>query len=66
MNKLQPLADKMGLKFQTQERKKGKIMGLFLFYKDEHQLDLNRLINKLNNDIADIGAVLRITHIEDI
>ena len=38
-------------------------MGLFLFYKDEHQLDLNRLINKLNNDIADIGAVLRITHI---
>ena len=66
VNKLRPLADKMGLKFRMQERKKGKIMGLFLFYRDEHQLDLNRLINKLNNDIADIGAVLRITHIEDI
>jgi hypothetical protein len=42
------------------------ILGLFLFYKDEQQLDLNRVMDKLNNDVAEIGAVLRITHIEDI
>ena len=63
---LQPLAEKMGLIFQDQVRKKSKMMGLFLFYQDEHQLALNQLIDKLSTDISEIGALLRITQVEDI
>jgi hypothetical protein len=42
------------------------MMGLFLFYKDEHQLDLNRLVDKLSNDVTEIGALLRVVNVEDI
>jgi hypothetical protein len=42
------------------------MISAFLFYNDEHQLDLNRVMDKLNNDITEIGAKLRIEHLEDI
>jgi len=63
---LQPLAEKTGLKYGSEVRKREKMTGLFLFYRDEHQLDLNRLLDKLNNDVREIGAVLRVVHVEDI
>ena len=63
---LQPLAEKTGLKYGPEARKREKMTGLFLFYRDEHQLDLNRLLDKLNNDVREIGAVLRVVHVEDI
>jgi serine/threonine protein kinase len=63
---LQPLAEKTGLKYGSEVRKREKMTGLFLFYRDEHQLDLNRLLDKLNNDVHEIGAVLRVVHVEDI
>jgi serine/threonine protein kinase len=66
VDKLQPLAEAMGLKNQSRVRKKEKMMGLFLFYQDEHQLDLNRLMDKLNKDVNEVGAVLRVVHLEDI
>ena len=66
IDKLRPLAEKMGLNCQSLVRKKEKMMGLFLFYKDEHQLDLNRLVDKLNNDVTEIGALLRVVNVEDI
>jgi len=65
-NMLQPLAEKMGLVCQPQEQKKGKMMGLFLFYQDDQQLALNQLIDKFSNDISSTGADLRITQVEDI
>jgi serine/threonine protein kinase len=66
IGKLQPLVEKIGLQYQSQLRKKEKMMGLFLFYKDEHQLDLKRLMDRLNNDVNEIGAVLRVVNVEDI
>ena len=42
------------------------MVGLFLFYKDQHELDLNRLMDKLNDDVKEIGATLRVVHVEDI
>ncbi len=56
----------MGLKYGSEARKREKMTGLFLFYRDEHQLDLNRLVDKLNKDVHEIGAVLRVVHVEDI
>jgi serine/threonine protein kinase len=66
INTVRPLTEKMGLEYQAHARKKGKMMSVFLFYSDEHQLELKRLMDKLNNDITGIGAVLRIAHFEDI
>lgn len=66
INTLKPLTEKTGLEYQAHARKKGKIISAFLFYNDEHQLDLNRVMNKLNNDITEIGATLRIAHLEGI
>ncbi len=63
---LQPLADKMGLKCQPQERQKSKMVGLFLLYREDHQLVLNQLIDKFSNDITEIGAELRIAQVGDI
>jgi serine/threonine protein kinase len=66
IDKLRPLANKTGLNCQSLVEKKQKMMGIFLFYKDEHQLDLNRLLDKLNNDVSEIGVLLRVVNVEDI
>jgi len=56
----------VGLQYQSPAKRKEKMTGLFLFYKDEHQLELNRLLDKLNSDISEIGAVVRVVNIEDV
>jgi eukaryotic-like serine/threonine-protein kinase len=66
MNLLQPLAEKTGVTCSPQQAKRGKMMGLFLFYQDEDQLELKRLIDKFSSDLSDTGALLRITQIEDV
>jgi eukaryotic-like serine/threonine-protein kinase len=66
IDELQPLAERIGLKCRSRGREKEKMMGLFLFYKDKHQMELNQLMDKLNNDINEMGAVLRVVHVEDI
>jgi eukaryotic-like serine/threonine-protein kinase len=66
IEKLRPLAEKIGLQLQPLTKRKEKMTGLFLFYKDEHQLELNRLLDKLNSDISEIGAVMRVANIEDV
>ena len=63
---LQPLADKIDLKYSCQAGEKGKMMGLFVFYRDEHELALNKLVDSFNSDISELGAVLRVTHLEDV
>jgi eukaryotic-like serine/threonine-protein kinase len=66
VSELQPLADRLDLKCSCQTGDKGKMMGLFVFYKDEHELLLNKLVDRLNGDISELGAVLRVTHLEDV
>ena len=61
---LQPLADKIDLKYSCQAGEKGKMMGLFVFYRDEHELALNKLVDSFNSDISELGGVLRVTHLE--
>lgn len=66
IEELRPLTEKLGLKFRPRERKKGKMMGLFLFYQDEHQMELNRLIDNFTSDVDKIGATVRLTHLDNI
>jgi serine/threonine protein kinase len=66
LKKLLPLAEKLDLKVQPQQRKQGKMVSMLLFYDEEHQLALNQFIDKFNNNISEIGAALRVAHFEDI
>jgi len=66
IEELRPLTEKLGLKFRSREKKRGKMMGLFLFYQDEHQLALNRLIDKFTSEVDEIGATVRLTHLDNI
>jgi serine/threonine protein kinase len=63
---LQPLADKIGVTCSPQQTKKRKMMGLFLFYQEEDTLELKRLVDKFSTEIAESGAQMRITQVDDI
>ena len=43
-----------------------KMMSVFVFYEDEHQLMLNQLIDDLNRKVTKAGASVRIASVEDI
>lgn len=66
LNDLRPLAEKTGVKTQLQLREQRKMMSLFLFYQDEHQLVLNRLVENFSNELKKIGAVLRAADFKDV
>jgi serine/threonine protein kinase len=66
LKKLLPLAEKLDLKVQPQQRKQGKVVSMLLFYNEEHQLALNQFIDKFSNNIGEIGATLRVAQFEDI
>jgi hypothetical protein len=66
LKKLLPLAEKLDLKVHPQQRKQGKMISMFIFYDEEHQLALNQFVDKFSNDVEEIGATLRVTQLEDI
>jgi len=66
LKKLLPLAEKLDLKVHPQQRKRGKMISMFLFYDEEHQLALNQFVDKFSNDVEEIGATLRVAQFEDI
>jgi hypothetical protein len=63
---LQPLADRIGVKCGPRQTAKRKMMGLFLFYQEGDTLELKRLVDKFSREIAESGAQLRITQVDDI
>lgn len=66
LDELAPLTEEMGLTCDPKLSERRKIMSLLLFYQDEHQLSLNRLIDTFNHDVAKIGATLTVAQVEDI
>jgi len=63
---LQPLAERMGVGGAPHLREQRKNMILSLFYKEEHQLMLNRLVEELSRELEKIGAVLRAADFKDV
>ncbi len=63
---LQPLAQQMGLTRHLQVKEQRKMMSLFLFYQDEHQLILKRLVEEFTNELKKIGADIRAADFKDI
>jgi len=64
LSELEPLAEGMGVQLRTQEQR--KMMSLFLFYSEEHQLTLKRLVEEFGNELKGIGAVLRAAEFKDL
>lgn len=65
IDKLSPLGERFGVTCQPQIARKPKIMGMFLFYDEEHQLALNNVIDAFHGTIGELGAKLHITPIEE-
>jgi serine/threonine protein kinase len=63
---LQPLAERMGVGRAPHLGEQRKNMILSLFYKEEHQLTLNRLVEELSRELEKIGAVLRAADFKDV
>jgi len=63
---LQPLAERMGVGGAAHLREHRKNMILSLFYKEEHQLTLNRLVEELSRELEKIGATLRAADFKDV
>jgi CRP-like cAMP-binding protein len=66
LNELKPLAQQMGLMRHLQVKEQRKMMSLFLFYHDEHQLTLKRLVEEFTNELKKIGADVRAADFKDI
>lgn len=63
---LKPLAEKMGVKRETPLTEQRKMMSLFLFYEDQHELVLKRLIEDFSLEIKKAGAELRAAEFKDV
>ncbi|MDQ7787426.1 MAG: protein kinase [Thermodesulfovibrionales bacterium] len=62
---LSPLGERFGVTCQPRIGKKPKIMGMFLFYEEEHQLALNNVIDAFHGTVEELGARLHVTPIEE-
>jgi len=56
---LQPLAQKLGIQYSARTAPSFNMISLFLFYRDEHQAILKRLVDDFGQELKKIGAVLR-------
>ncbi|MBI4963328.1 MAG: protein kinase [Desulfomonile tiedjei] len=63
---LQPLAQKLGILRSTTPAAKFNMISLFLFYRDEHQAILKKLVDDFGQELTKIGAVLREADFKDV
>lgn len=63
---LMTMAAKAGEKISSDSRAKRRMMTLFMFYGDEFQLELNQMMEGFGQQLASLGAELRIADFEDV
>jgi serine/threonine protein kinase len=63
---LEPLAEKMGVRPEPLLREQRKMISLFLFYEDQHELVLKRLVEDFSLELNKIGAELRAAEFKDV
>ena len=66
LDDLAPLVEKEGLQKRPRKPGKRKAMSLFMFYHDEQQRELNRLVEKFGKDLQRLGSELRVAHFDDL
>jgi serine/threonine protein kinase len=63
---LEALAKEMEVMRKPRLREQGKMMSLFLFYQDNHELAVKRLVENVGHELREIGAELRAEEFKDI
>lgn len=66
LNELQPLVERLGIQTGTRPPEQRKMMSLFLFYHEEHQLTLKRLVEEFGGQLKKIGALLKAADFKDL
>jgi len=66
IDQLMPLFDKTALRRRSGSAEKRKMMSLFMFYRDDQQLELSRLVEKFTRELKQLGADLRVTNLDDV
>jgi serine/threonine protein kinase len=60
------LAKRMGLRKDSESREKRKMMSLFMFYRNEQQVEMNRLVERFSRELKELGAEMRVADFEDL
>jgi len=63
---LEPLAKELDIKGQPRSREQRKMMSLFLFYQDQHELAVKRVVENVRYELKEIGAELRAAEFKDV
>ena len=63
---LEQLAQDMGLTGLSGLREDRKMMSLFLFYREDHRLGLNNLLEGFSRDLKELGIHLKAADFKDI
>lgn len=66
LNELQPLAERMGIQTDPRPQEQRRMMSLFLFYHEEQQLNLSRLVDEFGSELKKIGALLKAADFKDL
>lgn len=61
---LQPFADTLGVERRPQLGQRRKMMSIHLFYQEEQQVPLSRLIEKFNIDINEMNVEMKVTDVD--
>jgi len=63
---IEPLAAKFGLSVSKESSRHTNMMGLFLFYRNEHHAMIRRLVQDFSQELRKIGADLRDADFKDV
>jgi serine/threonine protein kinase len=63
---LLPLAETMGVSMQMEAPQRRRMMSLFMFYGDDQQVELNRLVEDFSRQLRELGADLRVADFQDL
>jgi eukaryotic-like serine/threonine-protein kinase len=63
---LMPLSERLGVQAEHESGRHVNMMGLFLFYREEHQEILKRLVTEFGEELKKIGADLRDSDFKDV
>ncbi|MBW1770789.1 MAG: serine/threonine protein kinase, partial [Deltaproteobacteria bacterium] len=66
MHDLRPLVKKLGVKREPRLEEQRKMMSLFLFYPNQQELLLKRLVEGFSSELNKLGAELRTTEFRDV
>jgi serine/threonine protein kinase len=66
MDDLRPLVKKLGVKREPRLEEQRKMMSLFLFYPNQQELLLKRLVEGFGSELNKLGAELRTTELRDV